>query len=86
MIQGKKTLTLVPGRAGGGDAGVLESNLSTGTIPGELAMDFPAERVDNGYLKVLIVAQAVVAEMLRKLFAVRDSLKIAVDVDPGPVS
>jgi hypothetical protein len=52
----------------------------------ELAMDFPAERVDNGYLKVLIVAQAVVAEMLRKLFAVRDSLKIAIEVDPGPVS
>jgi hypothetical protein len=52
----------------------------------ELAMDFPAERVDNGYLKVLIVAQAVVAEMLRKLFAVRDSLKIAIEVDPDPIS
>jgi hypothetical protein len=52
----------------------------------ELAMDFPAERVDNGYLKILIVAQAVVAEMLRKLFAVGDSLKIAAEVDPDPVS
>jgi hypothetical protein len=52
----------------------------------ELAMDFPADRVDNGYLEILIVAQAVVAEMLRKFFAVRDSLKIAVEVDPDPVS
>jgi hypothetical protein len=52
----------------------------------KLAMDFPAERVDNGYLKILIVAQAVVAEMLRKLFAVRDSFKISAEVDPDPVS
>src|ERR1700722_3861236 len=49
-------------------------------------MDFPSSRVDHGYLKVMIVAQAVVAEMLRKLFAVRDSLKIALEVDPGPIS
>jgi hypothetical protein len=52
----------------------------------ELAMDFPSERVDNGYLEILIVAQAVVAEMLRKLLAVRDSLKIALEVDPDPIS
>jgi hypothetical protein len=52
----------------------------------ELAMDFPSSRVDDGYLKVLIVAQAVVAEMLRKLFAVRDSLKITVEIDPDPIS
>jgi hypothetical protein len=52
----------------------------------ELAMDFPSSRVDDGYLKVLIVAQAVVTEMLRKLFAVCDSLKIAVEVHPDPVS
>jgi hypothetical protein len=52
----------------------------------ELAMDFPSSRVDHGYLKVMIVAQAVVAEMLRKLFAVRDRLKIALKVDPDPIS
>jgi hypothetical protein len=52
----------------------------------ELTMDFPSERVDNGYLKVLIVAQAVVAEMLSKLSAVRDSLKIAFEVQPDPIS
>jgi hypothetical protein len=52
----------------------------------ELAMDFPSSRVDHGYLKVMIVAQAVVPEMLRKLLAMRDSLKIAVEVDPDPIS
>jgi hypothetical protein len=52
----------------------------------ELAMDFPSGRVNNGYLKVLIVAQAVVAEMLRKPSAVRDGLKIAFEVDPDPIS
>jgi hypothetical protein len=52
----------------------------------ELAMDFASNRVDDGYLKVLIVAQAVVAEMLRKVFAARDSFKIAVEVDPDPIS
>jgi hypothetical protein len=52
----------------------------------ELAIDFPSSRVDHGYLKVMMLAQAVVAEMPRKLFAVRDSLKIAVEVDPDPIS
>jgi hypothetical protein len=51
----------------------------------ELAMDFPPGRVDNGYLKVLIVPQAVVAEMLCKLSAVRDGFKIAFEVDPDPI-
>jgi hypothetical protein len=52
----------------------------------ELAMDFPSDRVDDGYLEVLIVAQAAVTEMLCELFAVRDGLKVAVEVDPDPVS
>ncbi|MDR3483734.1 MAG: hypothetical protein P4M05_02360 [Bradyrhizobium sp.] len=52
----------------------------------ELAMDFPASRVDDAYLKVMIVAQAVVAKMLRKRLAVYDSLKIAAEVDPDPIS
>jgi hypothetical protein len=52
----------------------------------ELAMDFPSELIDNGYLKVLVVTQAVVAEMPRKLSAVRDSFKIALEVDPDPIS
>jgi hypothetical protein len=86
MIQCEKTL-LVRGRVGGGDAGFWSPICQPGLFPvNELAMDFPSKRVDNGYLKVLIVAQAVVAEMLRKLFAVHDSLKIAIEVDPDPIS
>jgi hypothetical protein len=58
-----------------------------GLLPmNELAMDFPSERVNYGYLKVFIVAQATVPEMLRKLFAVSDSFKIAFKVGPDPVS
>ena len=49
-------------------------------------MDFPSSLVDDGYLEILIVAQALVTEMLRKLLAVCDSLKIAVEVDPDPIS
>ena len=40
----------------------------------ELTMNLTSERVDDGYLKVLIVAQAVVSKMLSKLFGVLDSL------------
>src|ERR1700677_1443294 len=52
----------------------------------KLAMDFAPERVDDGYLEVLIVAQTAVTEMLRKRFAVCDSLEIVIEVDPDPVS
>jgi hypothetical protein len=52
----------------------------------EFAIDFPPERVDDRYLQVLIVAQAAVTEMLRKRFAVCDSLEIVIEVDPDPVS
>jgi hypothetical protein len=40
----------------------------------ELAMNLTSERVDDRYLKVFIVAQAVVAEVLCKLFAALDCL------------
>jgi hypothetical protein len=40
----------------------------------ELTMNLTSERVDDRYLKVFIVAQAVVAEVLCKLFAVLDCL------------
>jgi hypothetical protein len=52
----------------------------------ELAMNLTSKRVDDRYLKVFIVAQAVVAEVLSKLFAVLDGLQIAFEVDPDPVS
>jgi hypothetical protein len=36
----------------------------------ELAMNLAADRVDDGYLQFLVVAQAAVTHMLRKLLAV----------------
>jgi hypothetical protein len=49
-------------------------------------MDLTSQRIDDGYLKVFIVAQAVVAEVLSKLFAVLDGLQVAFEVNPDPVS
>jgi hypothetical protein len=49
-------------------------------------MNLTSERVDDGYLKVFIVAQAVVAEVLSELFAVLDGLPVAFEVDPDLVS
>jgi hypothetical protein len=40
----------------------------------ELAMNFPPAAVNDRYLKVLIIPQAAIAELLCKLFAVLDSL------------
>jgi hypothetical protein len=49
-------------------------------------MNLTPERVDDGYLKVLIVAQTVVAEVLSELFAVLDGLQVAFEVGPDLVS
>ncbi len=49
-------------------------------------MNLTSERVDDRYLKVFIVAQAVVAEVLSKLFAVLDGLQVTCEFDPDPVS
>ena len=42
----------------------------------EFAVNLPPDRVYDGYLKVLIVAQAIVAETLRKLFAMDNCLRV----------
>jgi hypothetical protein len=52
----------------------------------ELAMNFPFLRVDHGYLKVLVVTQALVAEMLGKHSAVLDGFNVGVELDSNPVS
>jgi hypothetical protein len=52
----------------------------------ELTVNLAAQRIDDGYLKVLVVAQAAVAEVLSKLFAVPDGLQVAFEVNPDPVS
>jgi hypothetical protein len=51
----------------------------------ELAVNFASRRVDHGYLEVLIVAKAVVAEVLRKHPAVRDRFNVAAEFYSDPV-
>jgi predicted anti-sigma-YlaC factor YlaD len=60
---------------------------AVGSIPvNELAMNFASQRVDDGYLKVLVVAEAVVAKVLRKHPGVRDCFNVAVELNSNPVS
>jgi hypothetical protein len=58
-----------------------------GGIPvNELAMNFASQRIDDGYLKVLIVAQALVAKMLREHMAVLDRFNVGVELNSNPVA
>jgi hypothetical protein len=52
----------------------------------ELAMNFPSERIDHGYLEVLVVAEALVAEVLGEHPAVLDRFNVGVELNPNPVS
>jgi hypothetical protein len=52
----------------------------------KLAINLSADFVDDQYLKVLIVPQAVVAEILRDLFAMLDCLSIRVELDADAIS
>jgi len=51
----------------------------------ELAVNFASRCVDDGYLEVLIVAEAVVAEVLRKHPAVRDRFNAGAEFQSDPV-
>jgi hypothetical protein len=52
----------------------------------ELAMNLAPERIHHGYLEVLIVAQAFVAEVLCKFCAMRNRIGICVELNPDFVS
>ena len=47
----------------------------------ELFVNLSPKRIDHRYLKILIVAQAFVAPVLGKLFAVKDRLSIGVELN-----
>jgi hypothetical protein len=51
----------------------------------ELAMNLAADRVDDGYLQFLVVSQAAVADVLRKLFAVLDRFGVARELNADAV-
>jgi hypothetical protein len=50
------------------------------------AMNLATGRVDDRYLQVLIVAQAVVAKVLCKLFAMINRVGVGLEIDSDPVS
>ena len=52
----------------------------------KLAIDLSPDFVDDRYFEVLIVPQAVIAIVLRHLFAVRDRLGIRAEINADPVS
>jgi hypothetical protein len=52
----------------------------------ELAMNLAAQRVDHGYLKVLIVAEALVAEVLGNFSAMPNRFRICLELDPDCIS
>src|ERR1700722_18901700 len=52
----------------------------------ELSMNFAPQRVDHGYLEVLIVAEALVAEVPGNFSAILDCFCLCFELDPDSVS
>jgi hypothetical protein len=52
----------------------------------ELAVNLTPAAVDDRYFKVLIVSQAVIAEILRHLFAVSNRVRVCLELDADPIS
>jgi hypothetical protein len=46
----------------------------------ELAMNLPPERVDDGYLEILVVGKAFIGKMLCESFAMRDGVRIGFEL------
>jgi hypothetical protein len=49
-------------------------------------MNFPSQRIDHGYFKVLVVAKTLVAEVPGEHSAVLDRFDVGVELDSNPVS
>jgi hypothetical protein len=52
----------------------------------ELSMNFAPQRVDHGYFKVLIVAEALVAEVSGNFSAILDCFCLCFELDPDSIS
>jgi hypothetical protein len=52
----------------------------------KFAVNLPPKRVDHGYLKVLIVAEALVSEVLGNFLAMPDRFGICLEFDSNCVS
>jgi hypothetical protein len=49
-------------------------------------MNFASKRVYHGYLKFLIVSEAAIANVLRKLFAMDDCVSVSLELKADTVS
>jgi hypothetical protein len=52
----------------------------------KLAMDLTSQRIDHGYLKVLIVGKALVVKVLSDHSTMRNRLCVCVELNSNPVS
>jgi hypothetical protein len=52
----------------------------------EFAMNLAAERVDDGYLQILVVGKAFIEKMLRERFAMGNRVGIGFEIQSDPVS
>jgi hypothetical protein len=52
----------------------------------ELTMNFPSNRVYHGYLEFLIVPEAAVANVLRKLLAMDDCFGVSLELNADTIS
>ena len=52
----------------------------------ELAINLSPKRIDHRYLKVLVVAEALVAEVLGNFFAMPNRFCICLELDPNYIS
>jgi hypothetical protein len=52
----------------------------------ELAMNLAAERINDGYLKILIVAQTIVSKFQSEDSTMGNRLGIRIEVDADPIS
>ena len=48
-------------------------------------MNFPSQRIDHGYLKVLVVAETLGAEVLGEHSAVLDRFNVSIELNSNPV-
>jgi hypothetical protein len=52
----------------------------------ELAINLSAKRIYHRYLKILVVAEALVTEVLGNFFAMPDRFRICLELDPNGIS
>jgi hypothetical protein len=76
---------LLPGHRVANDHAPVRSNDSLLAV-NELAMYFPTRRTNHDYLQFLVVAQALVAGMLCKFFAVFNRFQIGIEVNTDAIS